>query len=70
MDKSCHYTEGFADDNMATVIDDTIQGVTKKLEIDADNILAFMASNKIMAKWDGSRVCYKRIMKFVLAKQK
>ena len=40
---------GFADDNSATIIDDTIPGMTEKIESDAKNILEFMASNKLMA---------------------
>jgi len=40
---------GFADDNSATVCDDSEEGVKEKLETDAQNILTFMTSNKLIA---------------------
>jgi len=40
---------GFADDNCATVTGETLSDVAQKLESDADEILKFMASNKLLA---------------------
>jgi len=40
---------GFADDNSATVIEDTFKNMISKLESDACHILSFMASNSLVA---------------------
>jgi len=40
---------GFADDNCATVIEDTLEETINKLQHDAKNVLSFMASNFLVA---------------------